>query len=63
MKIRTTIITTIERKDGSGVTLDRTVVSEHGDNPSFERSEAAGALRVAMGQFIDSNALGGTRPL
>lgn len=45
------------------MSLDRTVISDVGDNPHFERSETAAALREATREFIIANVLSGTRPL
>lgn len=63
MKISIRIVTTVERPDGTAMSLDRTVISDVGDNPHFERSETAAALREATREFIIANVLSGTRPL
>lgn len=63
MKISTRIIVTADRPDGTTVTLDRTVITQVGGNPAFERNETAAAVQDAAAEFIDANALGGTRPL
>lgn len=63
MKITTRIIVTVERSNGSAATLDRIVSATTGDNPSFERTETAAALKHATDQFIETNSLAGTRPL
>lgn len=63
MKITTQIMVTIAKDDGTEVKLGRSVTTEHGSNPSFERSETAGAVRGASEEFVNLNALHGTRTL
>ena len=63
MRITTRIVVTIEKRPGDAVTLDRSVISAHGDNPSFERVEVVNAIDAAASQFKEVNSLAGTRPL
>jgi hypothetical protein len=61
MKIRTQISMTIEKADGTVVVLERATTTTHGDNPRFERVEAADALVGAHAEFVEKNTIEGTR--
>lgn len=53
MKIITSIAVTIERTDGSATTVSETTVTKTGDNPRFERAEAAKAITRTRDTLTD----------
>lgn len=63
MKIEVEVTVRVEKTNGEKVLIDHTYVFPAGDNPAFERGDAARAVQDAADKFIDDMSLGGTRPL
>jgi hypothetical protein len=48
VNITVSIVVTIDRTDGSNTQISQTATTAHGDNPRFERNEAARAVGWAV---------------